>query len=194
MSGNVVIVGAGGHGRAVAEALRQLKGLTIAGFLDDGEQRDVWEWRVLGPTNRSLEAYRRLADSAIVAIGNNEHRRSLHLRLVEAGFRMVSVVHPRALVSPTAKVGEGCAVMAGAIVGTEAVLEEGVIVNSGATVDHHCRVEAFGHVGTNCAMAGGSVLGRGAWMQAGAALAYGVQVAAGDVLQPGEARAAAVKT
>lgn len=189
MTHGVLIVGAGGHGRAVAEAVRQIAGLTIAGFLDDVRREDVWDCQVLGPTTVALETYRGVADAAIVAIGNNEHRQALQRRLIDAGFRMVTVVHPRALVSPTARVGHGCTIMAGAIVGTEAILEEGVIVNSGAAVDHHCHVEAYGHVGTNAAMAGGSVLGLGAWMQAGAALGYGVRVPPGDVLQPGEARA-----
>ena len=83
---------------------------------------------------------------------------------------------------------ERVAVMAGAIVGTEALLGEGVIVNCGATVDHHCTVEDFGHLGVNACMAGGSTLGRGEWLQAGSALGYGVKVPPAAVLKPGEAR------
>lgn len=76
--------------------------------------------------------------------------------------------------------------MAGAIVGTEAVLGQGVIVNCGAVVDHHAQVHDFGHLGVNACMAGGSVLGALAWMQAGSAIGYGMQLAAGTVLKPGK--------
>ncbi|HUQ53975.1 MAG TPA: acetyltransferase, partial [Gammaproteobacteria bacterium] len=171
---HVLVVGAGGHGRAVAEVLRQSANCKVVGFLDDAEQGNVWEWPILGATTTRLESYLASADSAIVAIGNNRRREELQASLQNAGFNMITAVHPRAVVSATARIGSGCALMAGAIVGTEAVLEEGVIVNSGAVVDHHCRVEAFGHLGTNASMAGGSVLGRGAWMQAGASLGYQV--------------------
>jgi UDP-3-O-[3-hydroxymyristoyl] glucosamine N-acyltransferase len=58
----------------------------------------------------------------------------------------------------------GCAVMADAIIGTEARLGVGSIVNCGAVVDHHATVEDFAHLGVNASMAGGTVLGLGAWM------------------------------
>jgi UDP-3-O-[3-hydroxymyristoyl] glucosamine N-acyltransferase len=80
------------------------------------------------------------------------------------------------------------AIMAGAILGTEARLGVGCIVNCGAVVDHHATVEDFGQLGVNASMAGGSLLGRSAWMQAGAALGYGVMVPSGEVLPPGSAR------
>ena len=181
----VIIIGAGGHGRAVAEIILNSPHHAITGFLDDAAKRAtrIWNVPVLGPTD-AIEEFHAQADCMIVAIGNNRVREMLHRRVRSAGFELLSVVHPRAVVSPTASLGPGCTVMAGAVVGTEANLGEGVIINCGAVIDHHCRVEDFGHVGTNACMAGGAVLGHGAWMQAGSALAYGVQIPAGDVLAP----------
>ncbi len=191
MSKRVIVIGAGGHGRSVAEAILLLRQDELVGFVDDGAEPNakVWTYPILGRTD-SLHAMRALADAVVVAIGNNAVREKLHTQVREAGFELLTVIHPTAFVSPTAILGAGCAVMAGAVVGTEAELVEGAIVNCGATVDHHCKVEAFGHLGVNACMAGGSVLGHGAWMQAGSALGYGVQVEAGAVLAPGEARAA----
>jgi len=189
MSKRVIVIGAGGHGRSVAEAILLLRQDELVGFVDDGAEPNakVWTYPILGRTD-SLHAVRALADAVVVAIGNNAVREKLHAQVREAGFELLTVIHPTAFVSPTAILGAGCAVMAGAVVGTEAELGEGAIVNCGATVDHHCRVEAFGHLGVNACMAGGSVLGHRAWMQAGSALGYGVQVEAGAVLAPGEAR------
>jgi sugar O-acyltransferase (sialic acid O-acetyltransferase NeuD family) len=181
----LLIIGGGGHGRAIAEAATG--DFTVAGFLDDGDAVAFGEWQVLGRTD-SIAQQRDRADAVIVAIGNNRVRAAMVQRVTASGFNLVTVVHPRAIVAPSARIGRGSAIMAGAVVGTEAVLGEGVIVNSGGVVDHHCRVEPFGHVGTNAAMAGGSVLGEGAWLQAGAALGYGVHVSPGTVLAPGEGR------
>ena len=184
----LLIVGAGGHGRSVAEAVLTAGKYELVGFVDDAAPglQQVWALPVFG-TTADLASYRAYADVAIVAIGNNRLREEMHQKLTAAGFELATVFHPKAIVSPRAVVGAGCAIMAGAVVGTEAQLGAGVIVNCGAVVDHDCRVDDFGHLGVNAAMAGGSVLGRGAWMQAGSVLGYGAMVAAGVVLGPGDA-------
>jgi sugar O-acyltransferase (sialic acid O-acetyltransferase NeuD family) len=185
----LLIVGAGGHGRSVAEAVLMADHFSLVGFLDDdafARREEVWGLPVLGPAT-AFENYANKATHAVVAIGNNVLRKKLFAQLQVAGFVLASVIHPKAIVSPRAQLGAGVAVMAGAIVGTEATLGQGAIVNCGAVVDHHAQVHEFGHLGVNACMAGGSELGALAWMQAGSAIGYGVQIAAGTVLKPGEA-------
>jgi sugar O-acyltransferase (sialic acid O-acetyltransferase NeuD family) len=185
----LLVLGAGGHGRSVAESAELSGQFEVVGYLDDalpvGER--VFGSNVLGPF-ASIADHCSVADHAIVAIGNNALREKLLQQLTQAGYAMVTVVHPRAFVPPSAVVGQGSAIMAGAIVGSEARLGVGCIVNCGAVVDHHATVEDFGHLGVNASMAGGSLLGRSAWMQAGAALGYGVTLPSGKVLPPGAAR------
>lgn len=190
----LLIIGAGGHGRSVAEAAELSRAFEVVGFLDDALPvgKAVLNGAVLGAISdlsnvESLDSYRALCDRAIVAVGNNTVREKLTLQLVDAGLPMATVIHPGAFVSPSAEVGTGSAVMAGAILGTEAFLGLCAIVNCGAVVDHHAQVEDFGHLGVNASMAGGTRLGRGAWMQAGAVLGYGVEIPAGVSLSPGEA-------
>jgi sugar O-acyltransferase (sialic acid O-acetyltransferase NeuD family) len=184
----LLIVGAGGHGRSVAEAVLMSGIFELVGFLDDGAfaiGSDVWGLPVLGQA-AAFADYAAVASHAVVAIGNNALRQKLCGQLRAAGFALASVIHPRAIVSPRAQLAEGVAVMAGAVVGTEALLGQGVIVNCGAVVDHHAQVHDFAHLGVNACMAGGSVLGSLAWMQAGSVIGYGVQLAAGTVLKPGQ--------
>ena len=185
----LLIVGAGGHGRSVAEAVLLADQFNLVGFADDGvfaAGDALWGLPVLGAAT-AFENYADQATHAVVAIGNNVLRQKMFVLLRAAGFVLASVIHPNAMVSPRAQLGEGVAVMAGAIVGTEATLGQGAIVNCGAVVDHHAQVHEFGHLGVNACMAGGSMLGALAWMQAGSAIGYGVQIAAGSVLKPGEA-------
>lgn len=184
----LLMVGSGGHGRSVAEVVLINGEFVVAGFLDDDfpKLERVLDIPVLGKVT-DFANWRNVADFAFVAIGNNALRRRISVELRSAGFSLPSVIHPRAIISPTAELGDGSAIMAGAIVGTEACLGEGVIVNCAAVVDHHCRVDDFGHLGVGAAMAGGSVLGAEAWMQAGSVLGYGVVIETGRILVPGEA-------
>jgi sugar O-acyltransferase (sialic acid O-acetyltransferase NeuD family) len=191
MSGkpNLLIVGAGGHGRSVAEAVLMADNFNVVGFLDDdafirGEA--VWGLPVLGAV-KAFSQYAGQVTHAVVAIGNNELRQKIFVMMQTAGFTLANIIHPRAIVSPRARLGTGITVMAGAIVGTEASLGNGSIVNSGAVVDHHAQVHEFGHLGVNACMAGCSILGSLAWMQAGSAIGYGIQVVPGGVIKPGEA-------
>lgn len=174
----LLIIGAGGHGRSVAEAVLTAGIFELAGFVDDAAPglAQVWGYPVLG-TAGDVSAYRSHADAAIVAVGNNAVREALCHKVLAAGFELATVLHPRAIVSPRAVIGAGSAVMAGAIVGTEAQLVVGVIINCGVVVDHDAQVHDFAHLGVNAGMAGGSVLGRSAWLQAGVTLGYGAKVA-----------------
>lgn len=183
MNNKLLIVGAGGHGRSVAEAVIAADKFELVGFVDDAQPclDSVWGKPVFG-TAADLHLYRAHAQIAIVAIGNNTLRETLTNKLEKAGFDLATIIHPRAIVSPSAVLGAGSTILAGAIIGTEAKLGRGVIVNCGAVVDHHAHVDDFGHLGVHACMAGGARLGHGAWLQAGVALGYGVNVRPRTVL------------
>ncbi len=181
----LLIIGAGGHGRSVAEAATLQQHYRVLGFLDNGCEPGikVLGWPVLG-TVADLPLIANQAEAVIVAVGNNAVRERLVHQVLALGLPLATVVHPFSAVSPSATLAPGCAVMAGAVVGTEASLGLGSIVNAGAVVDHHAVVEDFGHLGVGAVMAGGTRLGRGAWLQAGCAVGYGVVIAAGHVAAP----------
>ena len=155
----LLVVGAGGHGRLVAEAAELSGQFEVVGFLDDvlPAGKSVLNAAVLGPM-ASMGHQRVAADQAIVAIGNNAVRENLMQQLAAAGFVHATVKHPRSIVSPSAVLSEGSAVMAGAIEGTESRLDVGSILNCGAVVDHHAIIEDFAHLGAKARMAGGTVL------------------------------------
>ncbi|SFE68384.1 acetyltransferase [Paracidovorax wautersii] len=184
----LLVIGAGGHGRSVAEAAHLSGMFDVIGFLDDAlpARYPMLGAAVLGSI-ASVSSHRSRFDQVMVAIGANPVREKVMQQLTAGGFAFATVIHPRAFLAPSALLGTGSAVMAGAVIGTEAQLGKGTIVNCGAVVDHHAVVKDYGHLGVNASMAGGSVLGKGAWMQAGSALGYGVTISAGTTLRPGEA-------
>lgn len=184
MESPVLIVGAGGFGRSVADALGSGSGRTVAGFLDDRgpELGLVLGHSVLGRA-ADLDTWRQRYRLLVVAIGDNTRRRDICLRAQGIGFELVTVVHPHASVSAHARLGAGAMVMAGAVVGTEAQVGRGAIVNAGAVVDHHANVGEFAHLGVGACMAGHATLGDGAWLQEGGVLRAGQSAAPGTVIE-----------
>jgi sugar O-acyltransferase (sialic acid O-acetyltransferase NeuD family) len=180
----LLVYGAGGHGLVVAEAAAAA-GWEVRGFIDDGAEdgQTLGGWSVLRPGEEPD------ADAAvIVAIGDNGARRRVAERLVQAGARLVNVVHPTAWVSASARLSSSVYVGPHAAVNGEAEVGDGVIINTGAIVEHHCRIGGFAHVGPGAAMAGRvrlgalSLLGVNAAVRPDAWIGEGCTVGAGAVV------------
>lgn len=109
-------------------------------------------------------------DTAVAALGDNNMRLHWTEKLMEAGYDVPAIIHPSAVVSPSASVGKGSFIMQKAIVNTHTVVEHGVLINSGAVVDHDSYVERGAHIGL------GSVV------KANCRIASKVKVEAGEVI------------
>jgi len=132
----LIILGAGGYGRTVADIASQL-GYETA-FLDDRAENAI-------DTCERFERYRTADTCFYPAFGSNETRVKWIGRLEESGCTVATLIHPRAYVSPTAVIDTGCVILPLAAVGTAAVLKKGCIINLGAVVDHDCVLEEGVH-------------------------------------------------
>ena len=168
---NVVILGAGGHGRVVLDAMVRQGAVTPVGFIDADTSRvgtEVAGLPVLGPVNLLAKLRREGVGGAIVAIGDNRVRRSYADLVREAGLELITVVHPHSSVSPSADVGRNVLVAAGAIVGPDAKVLDGAIINTSAVVDHDCVVGVASHVAPGVLLAGRVHVGDQAFLGLGA--------------------------
>lgn len=186
------IIGAGGHGRAVAEAAH-LSGWTRICFIDDTypERQEVDGFPIEGDTS-TLQGAPVSSYHYVVAIGNQAVRQTLVHQLQALDVRLATIIHPKAWVSPLAKLGPACTIMAGAVVGAHADLGTGVIVNANATVDHDALLGDFAHLGVGVQLAGGVQIGKRVWLQAGCAAGYHVVVQDDTIAAPGTALIAGV--
>jgi sugar O-acyltransferase (sialic acid O-acetyltransferase NeuD family) len=154
---NVVILGAGGHGRVVLDILRAAGQHTPVGFIDADTTRagtDLDGLPVLGPVNMLAKLRRQDVRGAIVAIGDNRVRAAYADLVLQNNLELVNAIHPSAILSPTAKIGVNVVIAAGAIVSTDAHLADGVVVNTGAIVDHECRIARAVHISPGVVLAG----------------------------------------
>jgi len=176
----LVVVGAGGHAKVVVELFRQgRRRFDLIGFTDlDPSPRRVADLPVLGDD----EQLARLRDEgvrfAFAALGQNELRAQAGARLAALGYDLPNAVSRQAAVSPSADLGRGVAIMAGAVINAEAVVGDLAIINSGAVVEHDCQVGEAAHLGPNSVVAGGVTIGARSFLGAGASVIPGIRIGA----------------
>lgn len=183
----VVIIGAGGHGQVVLDALRCQDAADIAGFIDSRAelQGEVVRGgvRVLAADVRELAPG--LADHFVVAIGANQVRAERYGEALEAGLQPWTVVHPAATIAASASLGRGCQIISGVIVNPWANLGENCILNTGCTVDHDCQIGNHAFIAPGANLAGGVTVGEYAWVGIGAAVLGGVTIGERSVVGAG---------
>ncbi|MGQ9498493.1 MAG: acetyltransferase [Desulfotomaculales bacterium] len=180
-----VVIGAGGHAKVVLATLQEA-GFTVDAMLDDDPAKA--NGVVCGvPVTGGTDTLKKLAGvRALVAVGDNGRRRELVARC-EGLCAWISVVHPRAYVHNSVRIGRGTVVFAGARIQPDTVLGEHVIVNTGATVDHDCRIGDFVHIAPGVHLAGGVLVEEGALLGIGSVVLPGLRIGAWAVVGAGAA-------
>jgi len=157
----LLILGAGGHAKVLADtALAAGLARNIA-FLDDKLIASLLGWSVLGALSLCQEpALVQRWPQAAVAIGDAATRLAWLDRLQSLGYQLPVVVHPSAAISSRAQLGPGSVGFAGAVVQADAQLGRGVILNSACSLDHDCGLGDGVHIcpGAHLAVAGAAVV------------------------------------
>lgn len=182
----LLIVGASGHGKVIAESAQATGSWSRLAFTDDRWDRlDAWQGiPVIGPARPVADRRPEYAE-AVVAIGHAATRLEIMDAHEALGYRLAVVVHPSAVLSPSARLGAGSVVLAQAAVNAEARLGRGCIVNTGASVDHDCRLGDGVHVCPGAALAGDVHVGARTWIGIGAAICQGVAIGSDVIIAAG---------
>jgi UDP-perosamine 4-acetyltransferase len=154
----------------------------VVGLLDSNP--DLWGSSILGVTvlgNDDLlpELYRkglRWAFIGLGTLGDTRRRKELYSTIAVHGFRLVSAIHPRAVVSSSAQLGEGPTVMAGAVINAAAVVGDDVTINTGAIVEHDCVIGNHVHIATGARLGGGVRVGESSHVGLGASIRQGISI------------------
>jgi acetyltransferase EpsM len=185
----LVIWGASGHARVVADIVRLRAEFEIAGFIDDVDPqaagREFFGCRVLGGREQ-LSALREAGVSHLVfGFGDGAARLRLAPVVRELGFTLATAVHPSAVVATDVVVGPGTVIVAGAVVGPGSMLGENVIVNTLAGLSHDGLVGNGVHICPGACLGGWAEVGEGSWIGIGATLRDRVKVGRNTVIGAG---------
>jgi UDP-perosamine 4-acetyltransferase len=192
MAEKLVIIGAGGHGRALLELLRDLAGQEggpePVGFVDSlSRLPDMLGLPILG--DESVLPGLRAAGIglACVAIGAAPARAAIAARLEALGFILPPLLHPSVIRAGSATVAAGVVVLPRVVLGAAVRVGRLAIINTGAILEHDTEVGALAHVGPGAVLTGGVRVGEGAMVGAGAACRPQVAIGAGATVGVGAA-------
>ena len=149
----LIVIGAGSHGKVVADVASQTGNYEEVIMLDDnsliarGKCSDYINYK-----DDNTQMY--------PAFGSNEVRVEWENKLIEDGISLARIIHPKAYVSPLSEIAKGCVVMPFAIVNTNTQIKKGCIINVGAIVDHDCVLEEGCHIAPGAIVKGSNHLAR----------------------------------
>ncbi len=187
-SHRLLIFGASGHGRVVADAARAA-GWELVGWGDGDPAKDGREIagaKVLAhsPQGAATAALRE-GWQVVVGIGDNRTRQHIHRLFEDLGVPRATIIHPRAVVAPSARVGPGTVILAGAVINPDTHIGVNAVVNTAASADHDNRLEDHCHLSPGVHLGGNVTVGCGAHLGVGVCAIQGVRIGSWSVLGAG---------
>ena len=182
---NLLILGAGGHGKVVSEIALLSKEWESIAFLDDRKSIDnASNIPVIG----EFDDYSSLINKykyAFVAIGDNKLRSIWIERLSREGFIIPVLVHPFSSISKSSIIGAGSVVMAGAVINANTQIGRGCIINSSSTIDHDCRISHGVHISPGVNIGGTVTIGEYTWVCIGSSVINNISIGSNVILAAG---------
>lgn len=169
----VVILGSGGHAHVIADIVKA-EGNSVVAFLDD----DLKQPDCVG----KLSDYKKYLDCEfIIGIGDENVREELsHLSL-----KWHTAIHPSAIVSDSAKIGEGTVVMANAVINCRTIIGNHSIINSGSIVEHDNCVGNYVHISPKVALGGNVTIADKTWIGIGSTVINNVSICSNVMIGAG---------
>lgn len=168
----LVIIGASGHGKVVADIARK-NGYDKIVFLDDNEAvKTCGGYPVVG-TSQDVHKF---DCDMIVAIGNAKIRKRLLESLNNTNVNVPVLIHPNAVIAEDVTIGIGTVVVAGAVINPGTSIGKGCIINTCSSVDHDCQIDDYVHISVGAHVAGTVTIKERTWIGAGAVVGNNIEI------------------
>ncbi|WP_025698206.1 acetyltransferase [Paenibacillus forsythiae] len=185
---NIVIFGAGGHAKAVVDAVEREGRYRIFGLLDSHKASgsDIYGYRVLG-NEQYIAEHREEIKGCIIAIGDNWTRALIAARIAlrYPDLPFVTAVHPGAWIARGAKLGQGTVVMAGAVVNSDTLIGEHCILYPKASIDHDSRIGDYVTLAPGATTGGNVTVGDYSVLSLGVSVIHSVSIGEHTVIGAG---------
>ncbi len=187
---SLIIAGASGHGKVIADIAVKTNEYDKIVFLDDNpDVKEIMGFLVVGRIVPDEQLFCQILGNDdlefVVAIGNSKIRMEKQEMFEHAGMKPATLVHPAAVVGMDVRLGEGSVLMANAVVNSGTVIGKGCIVNTAATVDHDNQIGDYVHVSVGSHLAGTVHVGNHTWIGAGAVISNNLNVCADCMIGAG---------
>ncbi len=180
----LIIIGASGHGRVIADMAIKVNNWREVKFLDDNPSIEAM--KTLDIIGKTTDAYQYKEEAEFfVAIGDNETRRRLQERLIEEGLTIATLIHPNAVIGSDVEIGIGTAVMAGVVINSSTHIGKGCIINTSSSIDHDNVIEEYVHISPGVHLAGTVKIGEGSWLGIGSTVINNISICSGCIVGAG---------
>lgn len=180
MKNEIILIGGGGHCKAIIDVIEQEAKFTIAGIVDKLELvgQKVLGYEIIGCDNDLDELFKtyKYAFISVGHISSNTIRVQLYKHLKEIGYTLPSIISPFAYVSKHAHIGEGNAIMHHALINADASIGNNCIINSKALIEHDSVVEDHCHISTAAVINGNVKVKEGSFIGSNATTKQGIEI------------------
>ncbi len=178
MNKEMVVIGAGGHGRVCAD-IAEAAGYVMIGFADENH--------ALGELINGLQVVANTFDDIkehcqpgfrlfFVGISDNALREQIFNLATDLNYDLPTIIHPSAVVSRHARIGPGTVVMPNAVVNANARIGKACILSTGCSVDYDSEIGDCVHISPGVAITGNVKVGAKSFIGTGASIIPGVEI------------------
>jgi UDP-N-acetylbacillosamine N-acetyltransferase len=189
MNSKAVIWGASGHASVVTDILRLEGTYEISGFIDSVNPKRTGEIFCKAPILGGQEVLENLKlrgiENLIVAIGDCQARQRLATLVLSQGLKLITAIHPSAIIASDVPIGAGTVVAAGTVINPGASIGENAIINTGATVDHDCTIDNGVHIGPGVHLGGFTHVKQETWIGIGATISDRITIGPSSIIGAG---------
>lgn len=185
MHKKVVIIGAGGHAKVIADIIEK-SGDEIVGFLDDKIDKDkviIKNYKVIGDLNNRFPLAIANTDyEFITAIGDNKKRKEISK---SPNLKFYTAIHPSAQIGLEVEIQEGTVVMANACINSSAKIGRHCIINTGAIIEHDNEIKDYVHISPKVALGGTVRIGENTHVGIGAVVKHNIEICSNVIIGAG---------
>lgn len=186
----ILLIGAGGHAKSVIDSLKAQGKYEAAGIIDKTEvgSAQVLDIPIIGTDEDMPRFYEKGIHHAFVtvgSIGDIRIRQRLYQKLKAIGFILPNIIDPSAVISPTAKLGEGVFVGKSATINAGSSIGDMAIINTAAVIEHECTIGNFCHITPAAALCGNVSIGDNTHIGTNATVIQGVKIGSNTLVGAG---------